>query len=188
MLETRRLRLRRLAPSDEAVLIALDSDEEVMRHIGGRGGAPEEIVARVRERIAADHGALGWWLIEGKDDGTFHGVAALLRMPEGDDIELAYRLARASWGRGIATEAATALIGYAITGVGLPRIVAVTFPKNAASQRVLQKLGFVHDGTSDYKGFRVPHFTLAAGAWLRARCGSGAARRPGRGWARRVRR
>jgi RimJ/RimL family protein N-acetyltransferase len=188
MLETRRLRLRRFAPSDEPALIALDSDEEVMRYIGSRGGTPEEIVARVRERVAADHGALGWWRVEGKDDGTFHGVGALLRMPEGDDVELAYRLARASWGRGIATEAAMALTGYAIGEVGLPRVVAVTFPENTASQRVLRKLGFVHDGLADYKSFRVVHFTLAAGAWRRGSDGSGAARRPGRGRGRRVRR
>ena len=93
MLDTRQLRLRRLGAADETRFVALDSDPEVMRYIGSRGGTPEEIVARVRDRIAADHGALGWWVIEGRDDGAFHGVAALLRMPDGDDIELAYRLA-----------------------------------------------------------------------------------------------
>src|SRR2546426_10147800 len=100
MLDTRRLRLRRLCPADEALFVALDSDPEVMRYIGSRGGTPEEIVARVRDRIASDHGALGWWVIEGRDDGAFHGVAALLRMPDGDDIELAYRLGRAPGGAG----------------------------------------------------------------------------------------
>ena len=165
MPETARLRLRRLRPTDEPALIALDSDVEVMRYIGSRGGTPEQIVERVRQRIDADHGPLGWWLIETLADGAFQGVAALLPMPEGKDVELAYRLARASWGRGIATEAATALAERAFVRAGLPSLVAVTFPENVASQRVLGKVGFRHDGMADYKEFRVAHFTITAEMW-----------------------
>jgi len=165
MLETRRLRLRRLRPSDAPALIALDSDEHVMRYIGSRGGTPEQIAARVRERIAMDGAALGWWLVEGKADGTFHGIAGLLRMPEGRDIELAYRFVRSVWGRGIATEAALALAEHAFTTAELTRVVAVTFPENTHSQRVLDKVGFVADGMTSYKEFRVAHFTLTAERW-----------------------
>ena len=162
MLETGRLRLRRLRPSDEPALVALDSDVEVMRYIGSRGGTPEEIVERVRQRIGADHGALGWWIVEGRADHGFHGIAGLLPMPEGADIELAYRFARATWGRGIATEAAVALTDYAFGRVGLARLVAVTFPENTPSQRVLEKVGFAYSGMTDYKAFRVAHFTITA--------------------------
>jgi len=188
MLDTRRLRLRRLDIHDEPLLVALDSDPEVMRYIGSRGGTPEEIVARVRDRIAADHGALGWWVIEGREAGVFHGVAALLRMPEGEDIELAYRLARASWGAGIATEAASALARYAFEQVGLPRLVAVTFPENLASQRVLEKVGFVHDGMSRYKTFQVTHFTCEASRWRAQHAGADDDGRRGRERGRRARR
>ena len=165
MPETARLRLRRLRPADEPALVALDSDVEVMRYIGSRGGTREQIVERVRHRINADHGSLGWWLIENLADGAFQGVAALLPMPEGEDVELAYRLARTSWGRGIATEAASALVERAFTRGGLLRLVAVTFPENVASQHVLEKLGFCHDGMTDYKEFRVAHFTITAESW-----------------------
>lgn len=162
MLDTARLRLRRLRPSDEPALVALDSDPEVMRYIGSRGGAPDEIVERVRQRIAADDGPLGWWLVEGRDDQVFHGMVGLLPMPEGPDVELAYRFARATWGRGIATEAAIALTEYAFTAARLARLVAVTFPENTPSQRVLEKVGFAYDGMTDYKAFRVSHFTVTA--------------------------
>lgn len=165
MIETNRLRLRRLRPSDEAALIALDSDEEVMRYIGSRGGTPEQIVSRVRERIGTDRGVVGWWLVEDKAEGAFQGIAGLLPMPEGPDIELAYRFARAAWGRGIATEAAVALTDYAFGGAGLARLVAVTLPENSASRRVLEKAGFMHDGMTDYKEFRVAHFTVTAETW-----------------------
>jgi [ribosomal protein S5]-alanine N-acetyltransferase len=165
MPETARLRLRRLRAADEPALVALDSDQEVMRYIGSRGGTPEQILERVRHRIESDHGALGWWLIETRADGVFHGLGGLLPMSEGNDVELAYRLARASWGRGIATEAANALVEQAFARAGLTRLVAVTFPENVASQRVLQKLGFEYDGMVDYKQFRVCHFVITAEQW-----------------------
>jgi RimJ/RimL family protein N-acetyltransferase len=165
MLETGRLRLRRLRPSDEPALVALDSDAEVMRYIGSRGGTPEQIVARAREKIGSDHGAVGWWMVETKDDGAFRGIAGLLPMSEGRDIELAYRFTRATWGRGIATEAAVALTDYAFMGAGLARLVAVTFPENTPSQRVLEKVGFAYDGMTDYKEFRVAHFAVTAEMW-----------------------
>src|SRR5438445_530686 len=85
MLETRRLRLRRLRPADEPELIALDSDPGVMRYVGSPPGAPahDEPVERVRQRISADHGLRGWWLAEGKEDGVFRGLGLLLPMPDG---------------------------------------------------------------------------------------------------------
>ena len=165
MPETARLRLRRLRPTDEPLLVALDSDVEVMRYIGSRGGTPEQIVERVRQRIDADHGPLGWWLIETLADGAFQGMAGLLPTPDGKDVELAYRLARASWGRGIATEAAAALVEQAFARGGLSHLVAVTFPENVASQHVLEKVGFRYDGMADYKEFRVAHFTITAEMW-----------------------
>jgi len=60
-LETPRLRLRPLASSDEADLVALDSDPEVMRYVGSPPGTrtPEETADRARQRISADHGPCG---------------------------------------------------------------------------------------------------------------------------------
>jgi len=72
----------------------------------------------------------------------------LIRMPSGDDVELAYRLTRSSWGQGLATEAANTLLDYALGVVALPRIVAVTYPENRASQRVLEKLGRYNESLS----------------------------------------
>ncbi|HXJ81468.1 MAG TPA: GNAT family N-acetyltransferase [Candidatus Methylomirabilis sp.] len=167
MLETSRLRLRRLHASDEADLVELDRDPLVMRYVGSPRGVRthEETVERVRQRIHADHGAGGWWIIEDKHDGAFHGVGLLLGMPEGDDVEVGYRLARRSWGRGIATEAAAALIDHAFAALRVPRMVAVVYPDNHPSRRVLSKLGFAHDGPREYRGARVEHYTLAASAW-----------------------
>lgn len=162
MIETPRLRLRRLRPSDEPDLIALDSDPDVMRYVGSPPGcrSPEETAERVKQHLEADHGPLGFWLVERRAGGGLLGLCALIRMPGGDDIELAYRLARRSWGQGIATEAAGALVDHGFRAVTLPRIVAVTYPENLASQRVLEKVGFACRGFVDYKGARAAYYVI----------------------------
>jgi ribosomal-protein-alanine N-acetyltransferase len=166
MIETPRLRLRRLRPSDEADLIALDSDPDVMRYVGAPAGvkSAHETLERVRHRIEGDHEPLGFWRVESRADGTFYGLGALVRMPIGDDVELAYRLIRRAWGQGIASEAGAALVEYAFGALGLARVVAVTYPDNHASQRVLDKLGFTRHGDLDYKGVRTAYYVLARDA------------------------
>ena len=177
-IETPRLRLRPLASSDEADLVALDSDPEVMRYVGSPAGvkSPAETAERARLRIRetqrGDYEPLGFWRIEGRGDRAFHGVGALVRMPESNDVEVAYRLARSAWGRGIATEAASALVAHALGPLGLPRVVAVTYPENQASQRVLDKLGFERRGIRDYKGVQATYHVLTSSAWA-ARVGRG---------------
>jgi len=177
-LETRRLILRPLGRGDLADLVALDRDPEVMRYVGSPAGvkSPAETEQRARTRIEeserGDHAPLGFWRIEGRNDGTFHGVAALIRMPEGGDVpaggdvEIAYRLARSAWGRGIATEAAGALVAHGLRALGLPRLVAVTYPENRASQRVLDKLGFERRGLTEYKGVQTTFHVLTREAWI----------------------
>jgi [ribosomal protein S5]-alanine N-acetyltransferase len=162
MIETQRLRLCRLRPSDEADLVALDSDPDVMRYVGSPAGvkSPEETVERARHRIGADQDRIGFWRVENRADGTFYGLGALIQMPSGDDVELAYRLIRPAWGRGIASEAGAALVEYAFGTLGLSRLVAVTYPENRASQRVLDKLGFMRHGDLDYKGVRTAYYVL----------------------------
>jgi RimJ/RimL family protein N-acetyltransferase len=176
-LETRRLLLHPLGRGDLADLVALDRDPEVMRYVGSPAGvkSPAETEQRARTRIEeserGDHAPLGFWRVEGQGDGIFHGVAALLRMPEGGDVpaggdvEIAYRLARSAWGRGIATEAAGALIVHGLRTLGLPRLVAVTYPENRASQRVLDKLGFERRGLTEYKGVQTTFHVLTREAW-----------------------
>ena len=193
-LDTPRLILRRLRASDEPDLVALDSDHEVMRYVGSPAGVktPAETAARARERIRVaangEQEPLGFWAIEAREDAAFLGLGALLPMPApmaggsaagenesirgdvriGGDVEIAYRLAGRAWGRGLATEAAGALVAHALGSVGLPRVVAVTYPENQASQRVLDKLGFERRGFLDYKGVRTTYHVLSRAAWAAA--------------------
>lgn len=165
VIHTPRLSLRRLRSEDEPDLLALETDPEVMRYIGNRSGTLEDARRRVRDRIAADHGVYGWWAIEGRADGQFHGLALLLAVPDGDEVEIGYRLARRSWGRGFAAEAAAALLDRAFAALGLERVIAVTAPENEASQAVLARLGFADEGASSYQGVPVRRFATSAEAW-----------------------
>jgi RimJ/RimL family protein N-acetyltransferase len=179
VLETSRLRLRRLIAADLADLIALDRDPEVMRYVGSPAGArsPAETEERARGRILesqrGDHEPLGFWRIGARADDGFLGLGALLRMPAGPnaagagdpDVEVAYRLVRTAWGRGVATEAAGALVAHGLATFGLSRLVAVTYPENRASQRVLDKLGFERRGLTEYKGVRTTFHVLTREAW-----------------------
>src|SRR5512144_2474885 len=170
-LETARLVLRPLGRGDLADLVALDRDPEVMRYVGSPAGvkSPAETERRARARLEeserGDHEPLGFWRVEARAGGIFLGVAALLRMPEDGDVEVAYRLVRAAWGRGIATEAAGALIAHGLRTLGLPRLVAVTYPENLASQRVREKLGFERRGLTEYKGVQTTFHVLTREAW-----------------------
>ncbi len=173
---TPRLRLRGFQPDDLAALVAMNRDPEVMRYIRAVGGEEEE--TRKAAALISDNQdkPLGIWAVEGRDDGCFHGAAMLIRLPEGDDIEVGYRLARAAWGRGIATEAALCLRDHGFESLGLEEIVAVADPGNAASHKVLRKIGLSFRGLRRAYGVDGLHFFgLTRGDWQGLRGAGGAA-------------
>ncbi len=75
-----------------------------------------------------------------------------LRQFRPDDIEIAYRLPHACWGRGYATLMAKAVLEFGLHTLGLPRIAGVTWPENVPSQRVLDKIGMRDDGIAVHCG------------------------------------
>jgi [ribosomal protein S5]-alanine N-acetyltransferase len=81
-------------------------------------------------------------------EGAFLGWAGLSRWnPDHRSASLGYCLGEAAWGRGYATEAARALLAWAFDALPLNRVQAEADTRNAASARVLEKLGFVLEGT-----------------------------------------
>lgn len=146
-LETERLWLDDWRADDAGPLAAMNADPEVMRHIGAGPRAPAEALAEARAFLATPRpGPLGRWAVRNKAGGAFLGMAGLFPLDGGEEIELAYRLVRAAWSRGLASEAARRLLAYGFDEAGLERLVAVTDRRNARSQRVLVKLGFRYRG------------------------------------------
>ncbi len=174
---TERLRLRGWRRDDAPALAAMNADPEVMRYIGSGAKPYAEALERaeslVRERPgdgfglwAIEEWAIEEWAIEESGTGVFHGWVGLFPLDDTEEIELAYRWAKSSWGRGIATEAARPLLAYGFDELRLEIIAAVTDPENRASRQVLDKLGFLYRGLrSGYGVEGCCYYTLAEAAW-----------------------
>jgi len=146
-LETDRLILRRVTPDDVDLLVDLDGDPRVMRFItGGRPTPRDEIEHDILPAWLAYYDrspGYGFWIAIERATGEFLGWFHL-RPRAGDppdEPELGYRLRRAAWGRGYATEGAQALIRKAFTDLGARRVWAETMVVNTASRRVMEKSG-----------------------------------------------
>jgi RimJ/RimL family protein N-acetyltransferase len=148
-LATDRLLLRRFTPDDLDDLCALNSDPAVMRYVNA-GGVPMS-----RDELATDylpaylayytHGErYGFWVAVEQASGAFLGWFHFRPPSDGapDEPELGYRLRAAAWGHGYATEGSRALLHKGFSEFGVPRVVASALVDNAASRRVLEKLGF----------------------------------------------
>ncbi|MFE9121898.1 GNAT family N-acetyltransferase [Streptomyces sp. NPDC007172] len=158
LLETDRLVLRAFTESDADELFALDNDRDVMRFInGGRPTSREVIRTRTMPRLLRDYpcfGTRGYWAAQEKDTGVFLGWFEFRPLDAHSPavVELGYRLNRAAWGRGYATEGSRALIGKGFTALGVSRVTANTMAVNAGSRRVMEKAGlsFLRAFTGDW--------------------------------------
>jgi RimJ/RimL family protein N-acetyltransferase len=96
----------------------------------------------------------GWLAIERRSDGVFLGGACLRKVPAGhplaDDVEVGWRLARAAWGAGYATEAARSLLSHGFDDLGLAEIVTFTANTNIRSRAVMERLGFARRVDRDF--------------------------------------
>lgn len=156
-LVTPRLRLRPVRPADGDDVVALHGDPEVMRHLGtGRPVPPSQVRGRDLPRLLADHGPvpLGYWAAEDRATDAFIGWFELRPMVTEavSAVELGYRLRRAYWGRGLATEGARVLVDAVFTGTDVDEVVATTMAVNAGSRRVMEKVGltFRHTYTEEW--------------------------------------
>ncbi len=105
-------------------------------------------------KYADENPGYGVWIIETMESRQFVGYAVLRHVDFQPDreIEVGYTLAEASWGKGYATEATLALMGYALQQFGIKDFVAYTDALNLASNRVLEKCGFSQIGTENIYG------------------------------------
>ncbi|MCE9575559.1 MAG: GNAT family N-acetyltransferase [Deltaproteobacteria bacterium] len=78
--------------------------------------------------------------------GALRGAINLVLTPMFDRGEIGYWMAREGWGQGFATEAATAIVGFGFTALGLVRIVGHCMAHNPGSARVLEKVGMQREG------------------------------------------
>ncbi len=149
-LRTARLVLRPLVDADRDDLFELHASAAVMRYWDSvpwsDASQAERFLARCR--ALADEGTGIRVALEAHNGGDFVGWMGLQRWDrENRSANLGYVLAERFWGQGYASEAARALLEWAFDAMDLNRVAAQTDTRNVASARVLEKLGFVREGT-----------------------------------------
>ncbi|PRX92136.1 GNAT family N-acetyltransferase [Allonocardiopsis opalescens] len=151
-LRTDRLVLRRWRDSDLGPWAAMNADPLVREHLGEVLTREQSDASVARFEADFERRGYGWWAVEVRDTGAFVGFAGLDRVEDHmpfAGVEIGWRLARAAWGRGYATEAARAVLAYGFGTLGLAEILAVTTAANARSQAVMRRIGMRPAGSFD---------------------------------------
>ncbi len=154
-LRTRRVLLRQWRDADREPFAALNADRQVMQHFPNALSRAESDA--LVDRIMADMAERGWglWVVEITETSAFAGFVGLslatFEAPFTPAVEIGWRLARAQWGKGLATEAGRAVLDYGFGHAGLEEIVSFTSSANLRSQRVMERLGMVRNPTDDFE-------------------------------------
>jgi RimJ/RimL family protein N-acetyltransferase len=138
-----RLRCRHWVAADRAAVLAVYGDADAMRYVGDGTPLSEADADRWLEVTARNyaHRGYGMFALEDRTSGQVVGFAGLVHPGDQPEAEVKYALARAWWGRGLATEAVRHLLEAAEARYGLADVIATVAPAHAASQRVLAKAG-----------------------------------------------
>lgn len=171
VLTTERLVLRPFTPDDLPALTVLHAEESFWWYPLRRGMSEEETGAFL-ERVIGRYDTDGFGLeaLEDRASGTMIGWAGLAVphfLPQIlPAVEVGWRLARSFRGRGLATEAGSAAVDWGFTEGGLERIVSIYEPANAASGRVMERLGFTYERTeTEPRGRTVSVMELTRRVW-----------------------
>lgn len=143
ILETERLIVRHLQADDLDEMDAICGDAELMRYVGDGQPISREQAQKWIEQSLENYRKRGYGCsaVIDKSDGSFIGYCGLVYAHGSDDAEIIYVLKKAYWGRGLASEVASAMIEYGFTEHGLKRIIATIDPANLGSIRIVEKTG-----------------------------------------------
>ena len=157
VLETGRLRLRRLGPGDAGFVLRLVNDPDWLRYIGDRGVRTLDDAARyIADGPVAMYRRVGFGLfaVERKDDPAPIGICGLLRRDTLQDVDIGYAFLPEFRGLGYAVESAAAVLAWGRDVVGLARVIAITAPGNERSKALLEKIGLTFERTVRMPGDR----------------------------------
>jgi len=154
VIQTPRLRLRRWLPTDLEPFAAMNADPRVAEFLPTplTRETSEALVARAEAMF--DQRGFGLWAVEIPGVTPFAGFIGLTT-PRFDahfqpSVEIGWRLAAESWGKGYATEGARAALSYGFETIGLEEIVSMTVPANQRSRHVMEKIGMTRDPRDDF--------------------------------------
>ncbi len=171
-IETARLLLRPWRREDLGPYARMCADPEVMRYMGFDGVTLSRKQTEEHTECLVRHWeerGFGLWAVEEKSSGDFIGRIGLMRhedWPEGEHkTEVGWLLDRPYWGRGLATEGARASLRYGFEELGLERIISMAWPENAASRRVMEKIGLAFQGGTRWRDNDVVWYAVDRREW-----------------------
>lgn len=169
-LVTARLTLRPFTAADLDAVHALWTDADMRKYL-----CDDTVVSIDESRGWLDDSTRGFaarrfglWGVHDLADGTLIGFAGCRDWPTGEP-ELMYGLLRPWWGRGLATEAARAVLVHVFETLGHPVVMAATDPPNAASIRVMERLGMAYRDRCEMHGLDTVVYRLSRERWRRLR-------------------
>lgn len=143
VLQTDRLALREMESRDAPFIVELLTDPSFLANIGDRGvhdlDSARTYIARWKTNYARD--GYGLWLVERRDTGETVGMCGIVRRDTLPAPDIGYALLPRHWSKGYAVEACAAVRDHAMRTLGLPRLLAIVAPGNAASVKVLDRIG-----------------------------------------------
>ena len=150
VLRTGRLLLRHMTAADAAFMLGLLNDPSWIRFIGDRGirtveAARDYILAGPVDMVRRL--GFGFYVVELAETGCPIGVCGIAKRDFLDNVDIGYAFLPQHWGQGYAHEAASGVMAHAKHDIGLKRIVATVRPDNAASIKLLEKLGLRFERT-----------------------------------------
>jgi RimJ/RimL family protein N-acetyltransferase len=153
-IETERLLLRNWETCDREPFARLNADARVMEFMPARLSAIEsDLMADRIENHFLKRG-FGLYALELRQEREFIGFAGLsipaFQAHFTPCVEIGWRLSAEHWGRGLATEAAGAVVRHAFESLALQALVSFTVPTNIRSRRVMEKIGMTHDPADDF--------------------------------------
>ncbi len=163
--ENKSLILQTWEVADATEAFAFYGDPEVSKYIGNGKPAPDVAhVERVLRKFIGHQELFRFspWAIVEKESSQIIGICGLHGFNEKREPELGFRVLRSKWGQGIATQASRLSVQYGFETLNLSSICARTFEKNLATQKVLEKIGFVKTGSEWVEdiGKNVFHYAL----------------------------
>jgi [ribosomal protein S5]-alanine N-acetyltransferase len=147
VLETDRLIMTEWVMQDWMEFRPIASDPDVMRYIGDGSTWSDQRIQAFVERQMQEWNRYRFclWKMLQKNDLRLVGFCGLQHLSQTEEIEIGWWLAKASWGKGLATEAARVVLHYGFETAALQRIVAIARPANYASIRIMEKLGMRYE-------------------------------------------
>ena len=149
IITTPRVVLRWISEDDVESLFEIFSDPQVMRYWSSGPLANREAAAELQREIAASNESdrMFKWGVALRDSDTVIGTATLFNLSlDNGRAELGYAMGQAYWGKGYMNEALKALVSHSFAVMNLRRLEADVDPRNAASIRTLERLGFQREG------------------------------------------